>query len=203
MATSRSRPSSSTTGLILLAVAGGVGIGVALTMALAHSSQDPGPGDWLNAGGVLIGIVASIATAVWIEDRKRLADRRADMQMLIDALAAVAAAAKRQAEAIPDSYSLAGVRIITDYEALVEAIETLDFIRELIRPYDVLLWRRLREVDRQWRQIRVALGDCVSTAERGALNERQLADDRDALRKFAAWALPHIETSIQLAARLA
>ena len=194
------RPVSSTTWVILFATALGVGIGFAAARLVGPAADGPDAGDWLTAAGVLVGIVGSIATAVWIEDRQRSSERRADLKLMRDALEVLARSLQRHCEALPVSDTVGGVRIVVDREALEEALETVVFVREQVRPTDVLLWRRVRGIERQVLKTVVGLSDRATTDARLTQSEQAqavLRADREALREMAVLTLPMVNAAIK------
>lgn len=184
---------------LLRALAGGAAgavIVIALWSApiLWKSLKSISAGDWLQALSGVVGVSATIWATLWLEERKRLAQRRAEQRLLHEALvllqAAVPAAAKPLDATKP--FNERRLTTIAHFELIRAGLQSLAYAREGFRIPTYNLWKALDTLDtvvalsaeRIAREERLVRGDHIS--------EAVLAISREHLEAFAQEAMQPI-----------
>ena len=108
-----------------------------------------GAGDWLQAGATVVGIIATVALAIGIEQWKRNAPHREIKQRVKEVVVQLAEAVPAAANNIPaDSTQFENYQRALEIETgLMTAIEMYRFVRGETRVTDLKLWTALGELD--------------------------------------------------------
>ncbi len=188
---------------LLRALAGGAAgavIVIILWATLTHwkSFTSIEPGDWLQALSGVVGVSATIWATLWLEERKRMAQRRADQRLLREALVMLEAVVPAAARPLDMAKPFNERRLMTigHFELLRVGLQSLAYAREGFRIPSYNLWNALDSLDtvvglsaeRIAREERIVRGDHVT--------EPVLAISREHLEAFAADAVQPVNAAV-------
>ena len=126
---------------LIVALIIGLCIGVGLTMALGVRSPGDNVGDWLAFTGALVGVVATILGAIWLEHYRSSTQEIRQRRKLLDSLAEVNGALTAVSmERGEDPIEVARPARIEAEENLLKAFDKFVFARHFVPREDVDSW---------------------------------------------------------------
>ncbi len=135
---------------ILISLLVGGAVGAAAAMATKKTVPGADAGDWLSFAGALVGVVVTIAGALWLEHHKSTTQQRKERQILLRCLADLRSALNSASQPRGDNAILEErpARILAESE-LMKNFEKFRYAKRFVPNRNIDAWQKIESLDEE------------------------------------------------------
>lgn len=144
-------------------------------------------GDWLQAVAAIVGVFLTVTATLWLEQRKRDAERREEQRLIREALSMLQTALPAASEPLDAEWDL-GRRIHetqVHYEAVRTGLDTLSHARQGYRVRSYNLWNALAEIEAVYTVVRARITNEENIVRGNHVTGAVLAIAREKIEELA------------------